>query len=142
MAIQIKDTATLAKKFADRASGAVEDYKSGVRQPKRPWQASAAAAAPTWASGVQDAISRGAFAKGVNAATDAKWSTMSLGKGADHFPSGVRAAQGAWQAGAGPFLDALRALDLPVKGIRGAASNRDRVAKVDDALHTLKLGQR
>src|SRR5712692_5953624 len=106
MAIKIKDTGTLAKKFADRASASAADYKAGVQDPKRPQNESAQAAASTWAAAVTEAAGRNAFQKGLQAAGEEKWRTNAAGKGADRYPGGVRAAQGDWAKRVEPFLAA------------------------------------
>ncbi len=144
MAIQIKDTGTLSKKFSDRAANAAPDYKSGVSAPRRPWMASAAASEPTWEAGVQDAVSRKAYQKGVNRVGDSKWQTASQVKGADkgHYADGVRLAAAAWAAGVGPYLSALATLDPGPKGIKGSSANQQRSIVVQQKLHAIKVGSK
>ncbi len=141
MAIKIKDTGTLAKKFADRASAAAADYKAGVQDPKRPQNESAQAAAGTWAAAVTEAAGRNAFQKGLQKAGEEKWRTNAMGKGADRFPGGVRAAQGDWAKNVEPFLAALRSLDLPPRGLRRSPQNIQRVTAVDTRLAEVKSSQ-
>src|SRR5262245_32755879 len=126
MAIQIKDTATLADKFANRAGAAAGDYQKGVQQPRRPWAASTLAAVQTWAQGVQQAVSSCSFQKGVNEAGDTTWSQNSATKGARRYPEGVQAGKQKWATKISPFLQVIAGLNLPQKGPRRSPQNIER----------------
>ncbi len=139
MAIKIKDPGTLANKFSTRAQAAVAEYRAGVTDPKRSQSDSAIAASGNWQSAVQSPAALARFTGGLRAAGDAGWKAGALGKGADRYPSGVAAAKGKWQARVTPFLNAIAALDLPAKGLRGSAANYQRVSAVGNALHALKV---
>lgn len=138
MPIQIKDAATVASKWAKRASAAGADYISGVNNPRTDQAAAAAAAAPLWAQAVQDAATRGAFAKGVTAAGTAKWQAASASIGAQRYPQGVNAGQSNYSAKVQPYLSVLSSLSLPPRGVKG--TNNARVQAVVDALRKAKLG--
>ena len=58
MAIRIKDTGSLAKKFATRAGAAANDYKDGVAQAGGDWEANTKAAEQNYEAGVQMRASR------------------------------------------------------------------------------------
>jgi hypothetical protein len=139
MPIQIKDPATVAAKWAKRASAAGADYTSGVNNPRTDQASAAAAAAPVWAQAVADAASRNAFAKGVTAAGSAKWQAAAASIGAQRYPQGVNAAQGNYANKEAPYLTALSNLSLPPRGVKG--TNNARVQAVVDALRKVKLGQ-
>jgi hypothetical protein len=139
MPIQIKDPASVAAKWAKRASAAGADYTSGVNNPRTDQASAAAAAAPVWAQAVADAASRNAFAKGVNAAGTAKWQQAAASIGAQRYPQGVNAAQGNYASKEAPYLTALSNLTLPPRGVKG--TNNARVQAVVDALRKVKLGQ-
>lgn len=139
MPIQIKDAATVAAKWVKRASAAGADYTAGVNNPRTDQSAAAAAAEPVWAAAVADAASRGAFGKGVRAAGTAKWQSAASTIGAQRYPQGVQAGQGAYATKEAPFLQALSSLTLPPRGVKG--TNVGRVQAVVDALRKVKLGQ-
>lgn len=139
MAIQIKDAATVAAKWAKRASAAGADYTSGVNNPRTDQAQAAAAAAPVWAQAVADAATRGAFAKGVTKAGTAKWQQAAASIGAQRYPQGVNAGQSNYATAEAPYLSALSSLSLPPRGVKG--TNNGRVQAVVDALRKVKLGQ-
>lgn len=138
MAIQIKDAATVAAKWAKRASAAGADYTSGVNNPRTDQASAAAASAPVWAQAVADAATRDAYKKGVTAAGTVKWQTASATIGAQRYPQGVNAGQGNYATKEAPYLSALSSLTLPPRGVKG--TNNGRVQAVVDALRKVKLG--
>ncbi len=139
MAIKIKDPGTLANKYSTRAQAAVPEYRVGVTDPKRSQSDSAIAAAPNWQAAVTSAAALARFTSGLRAAGDAGWKQGALTKGADRYGPGVVAAKSKWQARVTPFLNAIAALDLPPKGLRGSSANYQRVSAVGSALHALKV---
>ena len=58
MAIQMKDTATIAAKFASRAQAAGPEYASGVKAPRTDWAQATSAAGDNYEQGVTQAIGR------------------------------------------------------------------------------------
>lgn len=141
MAIQIKDAATLADKYATRAAGASGDYKKGVQQPRRPWAASTTAAADTWGQGVTAAVSNGSFARGVNKAGDQKWQSNAADKGASRYPQGVAAGKSNWATNIQPSLNIISNANLPPRGPKGSPQNLERVRVIADALRAGKIGK-
>jgi hypothetical protein len=138
MPIQIKDAGVLAAKFSNRAAAAQGDYKAGVMNPRRSQVSAAIAAKGVWSQAIQDAITRDAYAKGLNAAGDAKWQTNAANLGPGRYAQGVQNAQQAWQAGVGPYFQVLSGLTLPPRGPKG--QNIGRVEMVDTALRKAKVG--
>jgi hypothetical protein len=139
--IKVKDAATSAKKFATRAAAAAGDYAEGIRGSGGTWQNNSAAAAETYAAGVQDAISRNAFARGVQQAGGAKFEERAAGVGARRFPEGVRAAESDWAAGTAPFLQTIASLNLPPRRPKGDPANYQRSEAVGAALRARKLAR-
>ena len=92
--MDVKDMATIAAKFASRASVAGPDYERGASNPRRAWAQAALAAEPNYGAGVQAAIAKGRYGKGVAKAGDAKFLRGVKEKGVARFPSGVAAATG------------------------------------------------
>ena len=139
MAIMVKDAATAAQKFVTRGQAAAADYAKGVQGAGDTWQQHSAAAGDTFAAGVQDAITRGAFAKGITKAGSGKYTTNASGKGAQRYPQGVAQAGPAWQNGTAPYLATLASITLPPRRPKGDPGNMARVQAVTDALRKKKL---
>jgi len=138
--LQVKDAATVAKKWATRAGAAGQDYANGVNGTAKDWASDTAAAAPAWAAGVQTAAANGSFAKGVNAAGTAKWKAKASNVGAARYPQGVAAASQYYQNGIAGVLQVLSAITLPPRGPKGDPGNLNRVAIVTQALRKMKTG--
>lgn len=137
---QIRPLDFVAKKYTDVTPGRTEQYRAGVSQPRRPWQANATAADPAWKAGVQAAVGRNAYTAGVARAGDAKWSRNAIAKGPDRFATGVQAAGPDYQAGFAPYHQTISATTLPPKGARGAPGNIERVRVIATALHQRRTG--
>jgi hypothetical protein len=142
MAINIKPLSTIVAKYVARASSAGAAYTDGVNNPRQDYAASTVASAPSWAAGVQLAITDGRFVKGVQTKGAAKWQTRSNTVGAQRYPGGINAGQGAYSAGIQPFLQALSSLNLPPRAPKGDPANLQRVAVVAQALRSLSLNIR
>lgn len=140
MAIQLKDTATIARKYSQRAQAAGADYAAGVKSPRADWAANTVAAKGAYAQGVQDSIGRDAFAKGVNNAGTAKWQGKAAGVGATRYPQGVAGAEADYAKGFQPYAETLASTTLPPRAAKGSPQNLERVRAVADALHRRKVG--
>jgi hypothetical protein len=138
MPIKVKDPTASGQKYVTNAGNAVNAYKAGVQSPKQSQSAAAIAAAPTWQQAVSSPSAAAAFKSGLNRAGDTAWMNGALNKGAQRYPQGVQLAQAKWVANTTPYLQAIAALNLPAKGIRGSAQNYQRVQAVGQALHNLK----
>lgn len=135
--IKVKSAQASADKFARNAGGATEAYKAGVAAAGADWAAHTASAADVYAQATTDAISRGAFAKGVAKAGPAKYQDRAVNLGTGRYVPGVNAGKGQYQAGIQPYLDTLSGLTLPAKHIKG--QNQERANVVALALRAKKL---
>lgn len=139
MAINIKSVDLIAKKYANRGGAAGADYTDGVSNPRNDWATQTAAAAQTYAAGVQAAIGNQSFQKGVNAAGTEKWQRKAKGVGAQRFASGVQAAAPDYAKGVGRFLDVLRNITLPPRAPKGDPANNQRSLIVQQTLRAAKV---
>ena len=139
MAIKVKDAATAAQKFVQRAQAAAPDYTTGVSGAGQLWATNSAAAQTTWGDAITTAVANNQYSKGIAKAGPAKYSTAASGKGAQRYPSGVAAAGPAWLSGTQPYLTAISNLTLPPRRPKGDPANMQRVATLTQALRTLKL---
>lgn len=140
MAIKVKDGATAAAKFVQRGQAAAGDYTKGVQGSGDAWQQNTQQSVDTYNQGVQEAITRGAFLKGVTKAGSAKFVAAATTKGAQRYPAGIALAGPAWQEGTAPYLAVLSSLNLPPRRPKGDPGNMSRVAAVTEALRKKKLG--
>jgi len=138
MPIQVKSADAASKKWAARAGAASADYAAGVANPRVPWATATAAAANTWATGVQTAVANGQFAKGVGNAGN-KWSTNAAGKGAQRYPQGVSQGTPSYMAKITPVLQVIAGVTLPPRAPKGDPSNLNRVSAIDTALRAAKV---
>lgn len=104
MPIKVKDVATSSKKFTLRGAAAAADYQAGVLAAGQDWQTNTAASAENFAAGVGEAITRGAFAKGVAKAGGAKYAQKAGTVGARRFPEGVRGGRPGFRSRGGALL--------------------------------------
>ncbi len=123
MAITLRPIEQLADKFAKRAQAASPEYLAGVSAPKKDQAAEAIAAAPAYNQGVQEAIARDGFAKGLRKAGTAKWQEKAKTLGAQRYSQGGAGAKADCQTGFAPYAGVLSSVSLPAKGARGAAGN-------------------
>ena len=140
MAIKLKPIADIATKWVRRASAAGPDWESGIRAPKEDWGTATRNAEPAFEAGVQNAVSRKAFGKGVTKAGSEKWSRKALAVGPARYAPGINAGQTDFSTEFAPFRDALERVVLPARGMRGDPANVERVRTIATALHSQKVG--
>lgn len=134
----IKSIDTSANKLVTNAQNAGQAYADGTANPRRPWAASAKAAEASYTQGVQSAVAKGSFGKGVTAAGDAKHAKGCKEKGTVRFGPGVATSKDAYVAGFSPYHAAIAAVTLPPRRARRDPANLARVTAIDTALATLK----
>jgi len=137
--VSIKPLGDVARKWAEVTPGRAAFYEAGIRAPRTPWAAAAAAAEANQIAGSSAAAARKAYSAGVRKAGDEKWSRKSLAVGPGRFAEGARAAQPDYESGFGRFHSAIASASLPPRGPKGDARNYARVQAIGDALHKLKL---
>lgn len=138
-AIRIKDTASLAKKFINRAGAASKDYEDGVRAAGADWENGAKNGGDNYRIAVTQAASEGRYERGISAAGAAKYVQKATTLGPQRFQTGVQAAEGDWARGSQPYLDALKGVELPPRRPRG--QNAARAQAVADRLHQMRVGK-
>ncbi len=138
--VAIKSLSEISRKWAEVTPGRAAFYEAGVRNPRTPWAAAAAAASANQKAAVAAASGRDAYAAGVRKAGDEKWSRKAIALGPARFSTGVAAAQPDFEAGFSKFHSAIGALSLPARGPKGAEGNYTRSRNLGDALHKLALG--
>lgn len=131
---EIKSLSAVKEKWTRVTPLRTEDYKLGVKNPKRDWEEETLAAEQNWKLGVDQAQAKGLFPKGVRAAGSAKWQRKALEKGPTRFAEGVYLAGDDYQTGFAPYHAAIQAVDLGPRFPRRDPRNLDRVRRVVEAL--------
>jgi len=135
--LKVRTAQASADKFKRNAGGASDAYKTGVSTAGPDWLAHTAASSDVYAQATTDAISRGAFAKGVAKAGATKYTDRATNLGAGRYVSGITAGAAQYQAGIQPYLDVLSNLQLPPKHVKG--QNQERANAVAIALRSKKI---
>jgi hypothetical protein len=138
MGITMKPVSEWGAKYGRRAPAAAPDYLAGVSNPSKDWATETAGAESSYNQGVQEAIGRSAFGKGVKEAGSGKWQEKARTLGGQRYAGGVTAGVGDYVKGVAPMADVLSRVSLSPKGPKGAAQNYQRVTQVGDALHSAK----
>ena len=137
----IKSLYKITTKWAEVTPQSAGEYQSGVQSPKKSWSQAAADGAENYNAGVQEAITRGAFEKGVSAAGDSAWQKGALEKGVSRWPQGVRLGKNKYSSGFAPYHSAISSVTLSPRGPKGDPRNYDRVREIGEALHETKVGK-
>ena len=137
---EIKSMSAIRDKWTRVTPGRVDDFKLGIQNPKRDWQAETEAAKDTWKAGVDQAAAKDLFAKGVAKAGTKKWQDKALKVGPGRFAEGVFIAGPDYEKGFKPYHDAIAAVDLGPRVPRRDPRNLERVKRVVDALVAQKIG--
>jgi len=137
---EIKPLSAIRDKWTRVTPGRIEDYKLGVKNPKRDWEAETLAAHDNWKIGVDRAQAQGLFPKGVSKAGSKKWQEKALAKGPGRFAEGVYIAGPDYERGFAPYREAIARVDLGPKFPRRDPRNLERVKRVVEALIAEKVG--
>ena len=135
-----KSMAAIRDKWTRVTPGRVDDYKLGIQNPKRDWEAETIAAEGTWKAGVDAAAAKGLFGKGVTRAGTKKWQDKALKLGPGRFAEGVYIAGPDYEKGFAPYREAIARVDLGPRFPRRDPRNLERVKKIVDALVLEKVG--
>lgn len=135
---EVRDPSASTKKWARNAGQAGQSYTDGVTAPRRDWAKSTLASKTAYNSGVQEALSKNRWEKGINRTGTGKQQAKALAVGASRYPQGVAAAEGDYQARVTPYLDTIKSIQLPARGPKGAPQNIQRVAMIATALRAKK----
>lgn len=128
-----------SQRWVDHASRATDDYVQGIQNPRADWAQATSAAEGNYEQGIQEAISKKRFGKGVKRAGSASQIAGAIGKGKDRYAGGVSAAESKYASRVQPFLDVIANVSLPPRGPKGDPRNFDRVVIIAKALRAKKL---
>jgi len=137
----MKTASQSAAKFVERAGAASGDYVSGAQGTSKDQSTAGIAAAPNYAAGVQAAITRGAYAKGLQKSGKAGWLKGIVEKGANRFAEGVSAGAGKYATNSAVYDSARGAANSMPRGPKGSEANFARAKAVGQALRAVKVGK-
>lgn len=137
---EIKSLAAIKEKWTRVTPLRMEDYKLGIKSPRRDWEAETLAAKDNWKAGLDAAHAKGLFAKGVSKAGTKKWQDKALKIGPGRFAEGVYLAGDDYEKGFAPYREAIARVDLGPKFPRRDPRNLERVRRVVTALIEEKVG--
>jgi len=137
---EIKSLTAIRDKWTRVTPGRTEDYKLGIKNPKRDWEQETVAAKENWKAGVDAAAAKDLFGKGVQKAGSKKWQNKALAKGPGRFAEGVYIAGDDYEKGFAPFREAIARVDLGPRFPRRDPRNLERVRRVVEALVEEKVG--
>lgn len=129
----IKSMSEIAEKWSTVTPGRAAYYETGVRTTAKDWAGNTAAAEGAYQAGVSDAMSRGAFSKGVGDAGTARWRDQTLAK-KGRWGEGVRLGKDNYTRGFAPFRSVIEGVTLPPRGPRGDPGNWARSEAIGTAL--------
>ena len=132
--------AQIASKWARVTPDRAPDYEVGVRNPSKDWKTETLAAEANYNAGVQAAITRKAFGKGVTKSGTAKQQGNSITKGIPRFGEGVRTGEPAMAAGMEAVVKVITGLTAAPRYPTGDPRNYERGRQVGEALHKMKIG--
>jgi len=131
----------IVDKWNRRVSIAGPEFRDGLQNPKRDWEAATLAAVSAWESAMQEAIRLGSWAAGIREAGTRKWQERALSLGVERWGPGVAVAMPDYRSGFAPYHAALERLTLPARYARGDVRNYERVKAIGVTLRKIKLGQ-
>lgn len=134
----IRSIEQIAKKFAQVTPGRTEDYRFGVSNPRRDWATATAAAETAYEGGVQQAIAKKRFGKGVKKAGTPTWQEGAIQKGTARWGPGVTLAQEKYARNFARYRDAIERVTLPPRYPRRDPRNLERVKAIVNALTAAK----
>ena len=137
---EIKALTAIKDKWTRVTPGRTEDYKLGIKNPKRDWATEAKAAKDTYKAGVDAAHAKNLYAKGIEKAGSKKWEDRALTKGPGRFAEGVYIAGDDYVKGFQPYHEAIARATLPPRFPKRDPRNLERVRAIVNALIEEKVG--
>lgn len=137
----VRDLKSIGSKWQTVTSAAGTQYEQGVKNPKQSWEANTVASNESYKAGIQAAIAKDTFVKGVKKSGQNKWQTGAVTKGTARFGPGVTVAQSDYEKGFSPYRDAIEKAVLSPRFARRDPRNLKRVSDMVTALIAEKQKQ-
>lgn len=141
MAIAVKSLADTQKKWTDVTPTRQTEYAANTPAAAQKWEQNSTAASANYQAAVSAANIGARQSAGIRKAGSGKFARKVAQVGANRFGPGVQAAGQDFASAVGPYLQAIASVELPQRRPRGDPSNYQRVQRVGDPLHALRLAQ-
>lgn len=138
---EIRALSDIRDKWTRVTPGRTEDYKIGIKNPRRDWEEETVAAKANWKAGIDAAAAKDLFGKGVKKAGTKKWQDKALKVGPGRFAEGVYIAGPDYEEGFKPYHEAIERVDLGPRFPRRDPRNIERVKAIVNALIKVKVGE-
>lgn len=135
----IKSLERIKSNWKSGTAAGGQRLKEGVMNPRRPWKEATLAAEDLHTLATQEALSRGAFGKGVSKTPADKQQRRAALLGPARYTQGTAAAVEEFGSGFGPYRDVIQGVELRPRGPKGSPENYENVKLVGDALHEKKV---
>ena len=136
---KIRSLAKIADKYGRVTPAKGPELEAGLKDPKKIWKDETSAASDAWKAGVSDAVTRDAFKRGVDKATQSDYLDPALKLGPKRYRDGVTFGVPKYSRNFGAFRDVIEATTLPPRGPVGDPGNIERVRMMAAALHEAKI---
>ena len=135
-----KSASQAVTKWTQNTAIAGESYKKGASETSKDQSAAAIAAKPIYISQLQASFAKDSYAKGLQKSGKGGWIKGIVEKGAANFATGVSSAgaQNKYVTESSKFDQARKAADALPRGVKGSATNLNRVTAVVNALRAVK----
>jgi len=134
----VRPISKVAEKWGTVTPQRAPQYEEGVKSPLKDWAKQTAAANDAYKAGVQAAVQKDMFAKGVAKAGTAKWQAKAAALGPRRFSEGVAMSAPDYEKGFAPYRDVIEKTTLPPRFAKGDPRNIDRVRTMAAALAEAK----
>ncbi len=136
---KIRSMAKIKEKYGRVTPGKGPELEAGLKDPKKNWHDETMAAGDAWRGGVEGAIARDGFIKGVGAVSQADYLDPALKLGVKRYRDGVTFGTTKYGEKFSPFRDVIEGTTLPPRGPVGDPGNVERVRIMSAALHDAKV---
>jgi len=135
--VKTKGISATTKAWKDAQGSVPSKYKDGVARTTN-WQASAIEGESNYVAGVQDAISRGARAKGIADVSDSEWKEAATKKGASRIGPGMAAAEPKYTRKMGEVISTIEGVSIAPRTQDPMSNIDNRVKPIAKALYDMK----
>lgn len=129
----------IARRFVTFTPQKAPRYEEGVRNPANDWAKNTIDAGANYNAGVQAAIARKGFEKGVQKAGTGKQQGRSITKGIPRWSEGVAGSEADMAAAMTPVVAVMSAIKLPPKFAKGDPRNYERTKAIGMELRKAKV---
>lgn len=135
--MKVPSAANIAARFVKYAPGREDRFEEGVRNPGEDWEKNTKDAEKNYEEGIQKAIGRKAFGKGVAKCGTARQQSQTI-KNLRRWVEGIQGAEDTMAAAMGPVVSVLEGITLPPKYPKGDPRNYERNKIIGTTLRKAK----